>query len=146
MNKQSLSLVILFIVSILVSGFSGFYVGELDKTPSDNHPPEIRDMWVSHYPYAMKDRVNSSTEMYPYLYPYAYNVDVRDYDGDFLNVKFYVKHGNIWIMEQEQFGKDGLYTFYPYVYEYPTPMAYGYAYTIAKIVITDNVNTVSREF
>lgn len=147
--SKTIMLIITFIVLVCISGFSGFYLGNLDKEVVNNHSPVIRDMWVSRYPYAMKeDRVDSSIDSYPpfYGYPYAYNVDIRDSDGDFMSVRFYVKHSNTWIMEQEQFGRDGIYTFYPYVYEYPISLTDYYNYVNAKVVITDNVNTISRGF
>ena len=146
--SKTIMLIITFIVLVCISGFSGFYLGNLDKESVNNHPPAIRDMWVSHYPYAIKDDRVTSTDTYPpfYGYPYAYNVDIRDYDGDFVSVRFYIKQGNTWILEQEQFGRDGIYTFYPYTYEYPIPMEGYYMHVIAKIVISDNVNTVSRGF
>ena len=151
-NGKGILIITTFIIFIFIAGFAGLYIGSLNKTSCNNHEPEIKDMWISRYYYPIyKDGLNiPSSDIwpipYPDDYPYAYNVDVRDLDGDFMSVRFYIKQGNNWVMEQEQFGRSGIYTFYPYVYEHPIPMENYYKGVIAKIVISDNVNTVSKMF
>ena len=166
-TSKILLLLITFIICICMSGFSGFYLGGLDKQSTTNTSPVIEDMWISHYPYGMReDSDNGITgsddgiisppiiDIWPYPYPYyyAFNVEIKDYDNDVMSIKFFVKQNNHWVQTQEFFGRDGLYTLYPYYYEYPTyPPVYppgikGMNLQEVKIVISDNINTISREF
>jgi hypothetical protein len=105
-----------------------FYLGTQQNLTEkvNNHPPEIIDTWISNFTGGQS-------------FNHSYNIHVVDVDGDFMNIKLLVKHGNEWLQEQETFGRDGIYTLYPYVYQDITVTEY-------KVVISDNVNIVSKTF
>ena len=155
MKTKAFAIVMTMVLLVILSGFSGYFIGRMNtgKTETTNQVPEIIDMWITdyHYPYVEIGRTsNVSVDIwppYPYRY-YIFNIEVKDKDDDVMSITFYIKENNHWVKSQEYFGRDGIYSMYPYYYKYPVyTMLKGYMkIPEVKVIISDNTHTVSKIF